>query len=66
MFSIVLIGRSMLLYVISILFSVRFKSDIVFKDPTESIIVKSCSTVRSADDELKKQFTFRIDSPEGV
>eukprot|EP01017_Pseudomicrothorax_dubius_P025667 TRINITY_DN2797_c0_g2_i2.p1 TRINITY_DN2797_c0_g2~~TRINITY_DN2797_c0_g2_i2.p1 ORF type:complete len:119 (-),score=25.97 TRINITY_DN2797_c0_g2_i2:121-477(-) len=38
-----------------------FKEEKNYKDPTEVIPLKDCSTVKSAEDEVNKQYAFRID-----
>ncbi len=42
-----------------------FESEDTSKTPTEVIIVKYCNAVRSADDDTKKQNSFRLEA-EGV
>eukprot|EP01017_Pseudomicrothorax_dubius_P015833 TRINITY_DN1807_c0_g1_i1.p1 TRINITY_DN1807_c0_g1~~TRINITY_DN1807_c0_g1_i1.p1 ORF type:complete len:129 (-),score=29.22 TRINITY_DN1807_c0_g1_i1:132-518(-) len=38
-----------------------FKAEKTYKDPTEVIPLKDCSTIKSAEDEVHKEFAFRID-----
>eukprot|EP01017_Pseudomicrothorax_dubius_P049158 TRINITY_DN909_c0_g1_i10.p1 TRINITY_DN909_c0_g1~~TRINITY_DN909_c0_g1_i10.p1 ORF type:complete len:142 (-),score=26.36 TRINITY_DN909_c0_g1_i10:45-470(-) len=38
-----------------------FKDEKNYKEPTEIIPLKDCTTVKSADDETRKEHSFRID-----
>jgi hypothetical protein len=39
-----------------------FKNEKSYKSPTEVLVLKDCTTVKSAEDEIHKENTFRIDS----
>mmetsp|Transcript_26940 Transcript_26940/g.23801 ORF Transcript_26940/g.23801 Transcript_26940/m.23801 type:complete len:122 (-) Transcript_26940:115-480(-) len=39
-----------------------FKEEKKYKNPTEVIVLKDCTTVKSAEDEIHKENAFRIDS----
>eukprot|EP00743_Colponemidia_sp_Colp-15_P001076 GILK01001187.1.p1 GENE.GILK01001187.1~~GILK01001187.1.p1 ORF type:complete len:126 (-),score=15.73 GILK01001187.1:153-530(-) len=41
-----------------------FKSQGVYKNPTEVIDLRNCSTVKSAEEELNTEFAFRVDTPD--
>ncbi|CAG9331020.1 unnamed protein product [Blepharisma stoltei] len=48
-------------------FLVSFKQQQAYRDkPTEKIRLRDCSTVKSAEEETKKDFAFRIDSKDRV
>lgn len=48
-------------------FLFTFKSQQGYRDnPTERLRLQECATVKSAEEELKKDFTFRIDTRERV
>ncbi|CAG9331021.1 unnamed protein product [Blepharisma stoltei] len=48
-------------------FLVLFKRQQAYRDkPTEKIKLRDCSTVKSAEEETKKDFAFRIDSKDRV
>jgi len=35
-----------------------FKQEKSYKSPTEVLVLKECTTVKSAEDEIQKEFTF--------
>eukprot|EP00918_Siedleckia_nematoides_P078481 GHVU01171734.1.p1 GENE.GHVU01171734.1~~GHVU01171734.1.p1 ORF type:complete len:122 (+),score=14.97 GHVU01171734.1:43-408(+) len=37
-----------------------------YAKPTEYLRLRDCSTVKSADDDVHKEFSFRVDSPQRV
>jgi len=43
-----------------------FKLERQYKSPTEKILLKECTTVKSAEDEIHKENSFRIDSTNAV
>ena len=43
-----------------------FKQQGQYRNPTEAIRLRDCSTVKSADDETGKQNSFRVDTPNRV
>eukprot|EP01067_Filipodium_phascolosomae_P008832 Filipodium_phascolosomae@DN7744_c0_g1_i1.p1 len=43
---------------------VTFKKPGSLKDPTEVLYLRSCSTIRSAEEELGKDYAFRVDTPQ--
>eukprot|EP00828_Plagiopyla_frontata_P035540 TRINITY_DN4691_c0_g1_i1.p2 TRINITY_DN4691_c0_g1~~TRINITY_DN4691_c0_g1_i1.p2 ORF type:complete len:116 (-),score=28.06 TRINITY_DN4691_c0_g1_i1:117-464(-) len=43
-----------------------FKEEKSYKSPTETIQLKDCTTIKSAEDEVKKENSFRIDCGERI
>mmetsp|Transcript_18330 Transcript_18330/g.21121 ORF Transcript_18330/g.21121 Transcript_18330/m.21121 type:complete len:121 (+) Transcript_18330:23-385(+) len=39
-----------------------FKEERIYKNPTEAINLKECTTVKSAEEDIHKENSFRIDS----
>jgi len=42
-------------------FLLTFVEKGVFTNPTEAIRMETCSTVKSSDDEINKEFSFKLD-----
>mmetsp|Transcript_87129 Transcript_87129/g.247032 ORF Transcript_87129/g.247032 Transcript_87129/m.247032 type:complete len:128 (-) Transcript_87129:157-540(-) len=53
-------------FVLTSQYLVSYKTEGVYRGPTEAVRIRECSTVRSAEEDTGKENSFRVDSPDRV